>query len=313
MTNTMHILAKETELDLNQAIAIASGYKNYAADYVRVHGELVQWLVDNKATNVFFDNNGGPVEMINTKGTATWNAAPAIYAASDVLLYDMYGEGSAKGFHLHAWADLRLRELDNYALVGVDFPRAGTDIPEHESHHLPWMVVNRRAGRNYLSFPKQDNQVDTVRKHDYIDYLVEGCSLNVNFAAIRSLAATVFLQFLVGDIALALEIKENRMEAKRTMDAVRVANPNTPAQHPLAGNNNGAGVGPAPTAPITVGTLKIKIAGSKKSVDMFTKPAGSYFLYNGNNPLYDMRWDPANAYAVKAWENAAEEGFSVEA
>jgi hypothetical protein len=301
--------AELAQYDLTGLVALMGKYKG-PETYNKVHEAFAAMLVNDRVTVVEFPVDGGDFINVNALGTEGWNVASSLYACTDTLMYNRYAHADTKvGFHVKAWADRRMPEIPPYAAISVDHPRKG--LFPVESTHLPWMQVARRARRDYPTFPKQDAQLDFVRKHDYVDYLIEGLGLRINFAVARNLAATVLMQVLASDLSISQEIRDTRLNAKSTMDKARKNGKGHPMSRNAINQGNGQDT-PAPAPVANVGPIMVSIKGRKTKKDMNEVAPGRYYVWDGSLPLQPMNWDPSNEYSVKQFNTVSDEGFQVE-
>ena len=302
--------AGKTELaqyDLTGLVALMSKYQG-PETYNKVHEAFAKVLINDRVSVVEFPVDGGDFINVNEYGTEGWNVASSLYASTDTLMYRRYDHPDTQvGLHVKAWADTRMPEIRPYAAICVDFKRVkNSGWPEVESTHLPWMMVARRARRNYAKFPNKDKQLDYVRKHDYVDYLVEGFGLRINFAVARPLAATVLMQVLASDLSISQEIRDLRLSAKSTMDKAR----KNGRKHPMSQDKDDA---PAPTQPaVEIGPLMVSVIGRKIQKDMRNVEPGRYYVWVGSLPLQPMTWDPSSPFSIDQFQTVSNEGFQVE-
>ena len=287
-------------------------YDNYDSE----HAVLVEKL---GAVNRVRIGDGAEVIQVDE----SWDIDAALKAATSFFLYRKYDHpDTGPGAHIFAGSDFsQITPQSNLGVIGASYKGKKFPVPQYDfqdANSRFWMQLNTRLQRPYLAGFKQNKARQRTRIHDYIEYLLLGYTLVINIAPIRSLAATILMQWMCENIEDAQTIKNERIDAAQKREEMNAAfgwgpkakngNGGRQTHHPLRPQQEE----PAADAPKVEGTLMVLVHGGSKRKNMFNVPAGRYQIFCGRSSVGTLPWDPTNADVVQGWEDGVvAEGYEV--
>lgn len=253
---------------------------------------IAEWLISTNACWILFQNDISP-EIVKIRSLPR----QAISAATDALLYGRYDhEFSTEGLHLYSSADLSLEHAENIGYVRSSYVGNVVPAPAMIANSHVWNKVGIRLGNITTSRLTGNEEKTASLKHDYIEYLKRGYSLQVWIAPIRSFVAPFITQWLMEDIEDAREFRTSRLNAAR-LKRRELKPAGTEAWKTVQA---AVQVGESVELPTEI---NVPLFDSEEVVNLLdqTEPVGIK-LYN-DGYVTTMTFDPADAQSVLTFQN----------
>jgi hypothetical protein len=174
--------------------------------------KITDWLAVNGMCWMFFGEQDMVIAEIRTEYTRQ-----ALTGATDLGLYGKYDHKlTAEGLHILSQTDFNtLAHSEDVGVVRSSYLGDAVQAPALQNGQNVWHKVGVNLSDVYTSPLKGKYAVIRSKKHNYIEYLIRGFALKVWIAPIRDYAATIAIQWLVGNLEVAAQFKSERLTASR--------------------------------------------------------------------------------------------------
>lgn len=248
---------------------------------------IKEWMDEQGANWALFEYPGSENAPVRVKFDFP---KQAITAATDLLLYGRYAHPlTTAGLHLYDNADLASMHRENLGSVHASY--AGNVVQAPESG---WARIGAQMGQLYT---KPLSIETAIRKHNYVDYLIQRFPLQVWIAPIRDFAATFMVQWLMEDVEDAADFRNARLQAA-SLKRREIRPAGVSAWKSL---QEAQEVGESVELPTEI---KAPINGTKEVIDLMTidQPVG-IGLYRGGAWVTNLSFDRNNPQSVLTANN----------